>query len=138
MIPGFNVIQYFNIKGNRYTFNDLVTMAIQDANLSGRALPVINDRVLFEKQVVKEYLDAQQLDSELVRESVNDFIPTDVVDIMIGDTDKTVTLDDLDVYYAFKDIPKLQQIVAKGIEEADEGTRKYVAKKLKALGLSAE
>lgn len=138
MIPGFNVIQYFNIKGNRYTFNDLVSMAIQDANLNGRALPAVKDRVLFEKQVVREYLDAQQSDPELIRDSVNDFIPTEVVDIIIGDTVKTVNLDDLGVYYAFKDIPKLQQIVARGIEEADENTRKEVAKKLKTLGLSAE
>lgn len=138
MIPGFNVIQYFNIKGNRYTFNDLVSMAIQDANLNGRALPAVEDRVLFEKQVVREYLDAQQSDPELIRDSVNDFIPTEVVDIIIGDAVKTVNLDDLNVYYAFKDIPRLQQIVARGIEEADENTRKEVAKKLKTLGLSAE
>lgn len=138
MIPGFNVIQYFNIKGNRYTFNDLVSMAIQDANLNGRALPAVEDRVLFEKQVVREYLDAQQSDPELIRDSVNDFIPTEVVDIIIGNTVKTVNLDDLGVYYAFKDIPRLQQIVARGIEEADENTRKEVAKKLKTLGLSAE
>ena len=138
MIPGFNVIQYFNIKGNRYTFNDLVTMAIQDANLTGRALPTVSDRVLFERQVVKEYLDAQQLDPELIRDSVDEFIPTDVVDIVIGDTVKTVNLDDLDVYYSFKDIPLLQQIVAGEVEAVDEGTRKSVAKKLKALGLTAE
>lgn len=138
MIPGFNVIQYFNIKGNRYTFNDLVSMAIQDANLNRRALPAVEDRVLFEKQVVREYLDVQQSDPELIRDSVNDFIPTEVVDIMIGDTVKTVSLDDLNVYYAFKDIPRLQQIVARGIEEADEATKREVAKKLKTLGLSAE
>ena len=138
MIPGYNVIQYFNIKGDRYTFNDLVTIAIDDANQSGRPLPAVSDRVLFERQVVKEYLDAQQLDPELIRDSVDEFIPTDVVDIVIGDTVKTVNLDDLDVYYSFKDIPLLQQIVARGVEAADEGTRKSVAKKLKALGLTAE
>lgn len=138
MIPGFNVIQYFNIKGNRYTFNDLVTMAIQDANESGRPLPAISDRTMFEKEVVKEYLEVQQLDPELIRNSVNDFIPTDVVDIMIGEVAKTVTLDDLDVYYAFKDIPELQGIVVQGVDAADERTKKLVAKKLKALGITAE
>lgn len=138
MVPGFNVIQYFNIKGNRYTFNDLVSIAIQDANISGRPLPTVSDRVLFERQVVKEYLDAQQLDPELVRNSVDEFIPTDIVDIVVGDTIKTVDLDDLNVYYSFKDIPVLQQIVAKGVTEVDESTRKMVAKKLKTLGLTAE
>lgn len=138
MIPGFNVIQYFNIKGDRYTFNDLVSMAIQDANLSGRPLPVVTDRTVFEREAVREYLEAKQLDPELIRNSVNDFIPTDIVDIIIGETVKTVNLDDLDAYYAFKDIPKLQQIIARGVEVTDIETREFVAKKLKALGMSAE
>ena len=138
MIPGFNVIQYFNIKGNRYTFNDLVTIAIQDANLTGRPLPTVKDRTLFEREVVREYLDAQQLDPELVRNSVDEFIPTDIVDIIIGDSEKTITLDDLNVYYAFKDIPKLQEIVSRGVEEAEEDVKRFVASKLKILGLTAE
>jgi hypothetical protein len=39
MIPGYNVIQYFNIGGSRYTFNDLVRMALADIQESGEALP---------------------------------------------------------------------------------------------------
>lgn len=106
MVPGFNVIQYFQINGIRYTFNDLVRKAIADIKNSGGEFPVIEDKTFFERTLVQNYLNKQQNNKELNldRSSVDEFIPTDIVDIMSGDTVLgTLNLDQLKTYYKFKD-----------------------------------
>lgn len=105
MIPGFNVIQYFSIDGKRYTFNDLARMAIIELQETGQQLPQVSDRTMFERELVKNYLNNIQADVRFVRNSVNDFIPTDVVDVMSGNVVlKTIKLDNLEDYYKFKDL----------------------------------
>lgn len=104
MVPGFNVIQYFKIGDNRYTFNDLVKIAVKDIQNSGEVLPQVEDRAFLEKTIVQNYLNKRQSDQEFFRENVDEFIPTDVVDVMSGDNVlKTITLDELKTYYKFKD-----------------------------------
>ena len=104
MIPGYNVIQYFNIGGSRYTFNDLVRMAFADIQESGEALPQVEDRAFLERTIVQNYLNKRQSDPSLYTLGVEEYIPTDVVDVMSGDEVLgTITLDELKTYYKFKD-----------------------------------
>lgn len=104
MVPGFNVIQYFTIDNIRYTFNDVVRLAIQDAQLSGNPIPFNQDQALFEKTLVQNYLNKVQNDKKYIADSVEEFIPTDIVDIMSGNVVlKSINLDDLKSYYKFKD-----------------------------------
>ncbi len=106
MIPGYNAIQYFNINGKRYTFNNLVKMAISELQETGEALPQVEDRAFLERTLVQNYLNKKQQDPtlDLIRDSVDEFVPTEVVDIMSGDEVlTTVDLDQLKHYYKFKD-----------------------------------
>lgn len=137
MIPGFNVIQYFKIGNNRFTFNDLARIAIDDAKSSGDTLPAVTDQTLFEQAMVRQYLDKVQLLQE-VTSSVGGFVPTDIVDVMVGDValDIPLNLDDLDIYYAFKDIPKIQALLTN--PELTEDEKNLVKKTLKKLNLTEE
>ena len=104
MIPGYNVIQYFRIGNNRYTFNDLVKKALADIQESGEALPQVEDRAFLERTIVQNYLNKKQSDPSLYTTDIGEFIPTDVVDIMSGDEVLgTITLDELKTYYKFTD-----------------------------------
>lgn len=106
MIPGYNAIQYFNINGTRYTFNNLVKKAIAELQESGKPLPQVEDRAFLERTLVQNYLNNKQNDPtlNLTRQSVDEFIPTDIVDIMSGDKVlTTIDLDQLKSYYKFKD-----------------------------------
>ena len=104
MIPAYNVIQYFKIGGSRYTFNDLVRMALADIQESGETLPQVEDRAFLERTIVQNYLNKRQSDSSLYTSGVEEYIPTDVVDVMSEDEVLgTITLDELKTYYKFKD-----------------------------------
>lgn len=104
MVPGYNIIQYFQIHGNKYTFNDLVRLALADIQKSGKSLPQIEDRSLLEKTIVQNYLNEKQLDPSLYTQDVDEYIPTDIVDIMSGDSVlATIELEELKSYYKFKD-----------------------------------
>ena len=104
MVPGYNVIQYFRIGNNRYTFNDLVKKAIADLQASGKELPQVEDRAFLERTLVQNYLDKRQSDPSLYTTDIGEFIPTDIVDVMSGDKVLgTITLDELKTYYKFKD-----------------------------------
>lgn len=106
MVPGYNVIQYFQINEKKYTFNDLVRLALDEIHKSGGSIPQVNDKTFLEKTIVQEYLASKQNDPSLnlIRENVNEFIPTDIVDIMSGDRVlATINLDQLKSYYKFKD-----------------------------------
>lgn len=130
LVPGFNVAQYFYINGQRYMFNDLVQLAIEYYKTFGKQFPTSTDTSIFEKEIVTEYLNYLQEDSKLIKDSVDEFIPTDIVDIIIGDDIITLNLDDLKTYYAFKDIPKLIQFISDN-QEIDEDI-------LNTLGITIE
>lgn len=104
MVPGFNIVQYFVIDGKRYIFKDLVRLALEDAKLNGKEIPPIEDSVIFERALVQNYLKELQLDPKYIVEDVDEFIPTDIVDVMSGDTVlKTIDLDDIKSYYKLMD-----------------------------------
>lgn len=113
MIPGFNVAQYFKLNGTEYTFSDLVSEAIEYKKTTGNFIAPTGNIVKWEKELVNEYLDAQQ-QLQPLNDTPDEFIPTDIVDVIGLDGKEIISgldLDDLNSYYAFKDIPKAQEAI---------------------------
>lgn len=113
MIPGFNVAQYFKLNGTEYTFSDLVTEAIEYKKATGTFIAPTGNTVEWEKALVNEYLDIQQLNQPL-SDTPGEYIPTDIIDALNSNGDEVLSgldLDNLQTYYAFKDIPKAQEAI---------------------------
>lgn len=113
MIPGFNVAQYFKLNGTEYTFSDLVTEAIEYKKTIGNFVAPEGNIAEWEKQIVNEYLNAQQ-EAQPVNRTPEGFMPTDVVDVLDIEGNEVISgldLDDLKSYYAFTDIPKAQEAI---------------------------
>jgi hypothetical protein len=107
MVPAYNIMQYFQLDGKRYMFADVVELAREWTSENNIKLPETGDATTFERQLVTTYLQARQ--EQMEKKSTNDgFIPTDIVDIIINGKVHTVDLNDLDTYYAFKDLYKLE------------------------------
>lgn len=106
MIPSYNIVQYFQIDGNQYLFSDLVPMALDYLKINNIKIEGVNPTASpeqFEKEAVKKYLNELQKDPKLIA-NVEDFIPSDLVDIILEDgTIKSISLDNLTDYYKFKD-----------------------------------
>lgn len=113
MIPGFNVAQYFKLNGTEYTFSDLVAEAIEYKKSVGTFIAPEGNIADWEKQIVNEYLNAQQ-EAQPVNRTPEGFMPTDVVDVLDAEGNEIISgldLDDLKSYYAFTDIPKAQEAI---------------------------
>lgn len=112
MVPGFNMMTYFRVDGQRYDFNDLVENAIEYYQENGIPLPQGLSTRDFERAIVDRYLaDMQEL--EAWESSVSSFIPTDIVEAESSTGQRyTFNLDGLNEYYSFKDIHKAQAILA--------------------------
>ena len=107
MVPGYNVIQYFQIGENQYMFNDLVPIALEyfkEKNIKLENINATDNPQQYEKTVVQMYLDDLQKDPSLIRNDVWDFIPTDLVDLILDDGRIIpISLNNLKDYYKFKD-----------------------------------
>ena len=116
MIPGFNVAQYFKLNGTEYTFNDLVAEAIEYKKSVGTFTAPTGNTVEWERALVSEYLNVQQLNQPL-SDTPGEYIPTDIIDALDSNGNEVLSgldLDDLNSYYAFKDIPKAQEAIRTG------------------------
>ena len=139
MVPAYNVMTYFMIDGKRYMFDDLIPKALEYAKATGE-LRVGTDIAGFEKRIVQEYLDHLQ-ENETIK-PIGEFIPCDIVDLMSNGNDfKTLRLDDLKTYYAFKDITKYKNLLVNaraGLEVISDDDQKRLSAVLKTLGITEE
>lgn len=101
IVPSYNVIQYFQIGDYKYTFDDVLKLALNDETIDKPT--DIKDVALYEKTLVQNYLKKVQEEQEF-ESVIEGFIPSDIIDIQFTDgTIKTVRLDTIDDYYNFLD-----------------------------------
>ena len=114
MVPGYDIIKYFRVNGNEYTFSDLIPDAIEYKKSTGTFTPPTEDITEWENNLVREYLDFLQSKEELT-DSPGGHCPTDIVDVLDSTGTREIIsgldLDDPNLYYAFTDIPKAQEAI---------------------------
>lgn len=113
MVPGFDMMTYFKVNGNKVTYPDLVRNAIKYHRDNNIALPQGLSNRDFERSVVDKYLDDMQK-LEKWEDSVSPFIPTDIVEAESSTGERyTFKLNSLGEYYSFKDLHIAQEILLK-------------------------
>lgn len=119
MVPGFKIIQNFKIKGQNYSFNDLMSRAKASNQVNNFYPQFVNgeDYEIYSSNLVKAYLLYLQ-DQEAVVSTPDQFIPTDVANVIFTDDSGVVhevpiSLERPDIYYALKSADKV--LIAKHI-----------------------
>lgn len=138
MVPGYNIMQYFQIGKKQYMFSDLVEKALDYFYDNNIEIPSRQDTRNFEKELVTTYLEAEQKKIEL-QDNTDEFIPSDIVNITNnkGNIIKIIDLDEIKKYYSFKDFVKT--LIGTGVFNAEISYNSLNEEQkniIKALGIS--
>lgn len=105
MVPSYNIIQYFQLDDKQYVFSDMV----RKARAYYKEHPEIDAPVIdtddvhtYDRELVKAYLKKKQEEQPLL-DNADEFIPSDIVDVIVNGNVYSIKLDTLDDYYALKD-----------------------------------
>lgn len=107
MVPGYNIIQNYKYNGKIKQFDDVLKEA-REANFGQPFFREFNSQIEniqdYNRALVQTYLSKiQETKWTEATSSVEDFIPTDIVDVLAdGQYLTTINLDDIGTYYAFK------------------------------------
>lgn len=107
MVPGYNIIQTYKYNEKIKQFDDVLKEA-REANFGQPFFREFNSQIEniqdYNRALVQTYLSKiQETKWTEATSSVEDFIPTDIVDVLAdGQYLTTINLDDVGTYYAFK------------------------------------
>lgn len=108
MVPGYNIIQTYKYNGAIKQFDDVLKEAreVQYTEKFFRNFnPEVEDIQEYNKSLVQAYLSRiQRIEWEKATPSIEEFMPTDIVDVLSDDGRyiTTIDLNDIGTYYAFK------------------------------------
>lgn len=111
MVPGYDIIQTYKYNGKIKQFDDVLKEA-RAANFGQKFFRDFNPQAesiqSYNKSLVQAYLGTiQAAEWAKATPSVEEFIPTDIVDVLInGQYLTTIDLNDIGTYYTFKDDTK--------------------------------
>lgn len=111
MVPGYDIIQTYKYNGKIKQFDDVLKEA-RAANFGQKFFRDLNPQAesiqSYNRSLVQAYLGTiQAAEWAKATPSVEEFIPTDIVDVLInGQYLTTIDLNDIGTYYTFKDDTK--------------------------------
>lgn len=111
MVPGYDIIQTYKYNGKIKQFDDVLKEA-RAANFGQKFFRDFNPQAesiqSYNRSLVQAYLGTiQAAEWAKATPSVEEFIPTDIVDVLInGQYLTTIDLNDIGTYYTFKDDTK--------------------------------
>lgn len=133
MVPAYHIVQHYKYDGKIYQVQDV----LKQARRAQRKNQIYHDFDSSKESItdynlglIQAYLNIKQNEIEQT-DSVNNFIPSDVVNVYIdGVLKDTITLNTLDIYYQFKGYNKLNPNPTE--EEKEENIRMFLSGRLAA------
>lgn len=141
MLPGYDIIQVYDYKGQTYEFPDLIKIAETVLPIQKRKqLELDNDNASYNRALVRELLENEQNQYQF-SENFTQFYPADNVEIRVSQVDLvtgealpnteelvTFTVDDLGDYYKLISEKKRRRLIAEklyGVKVGDEYDKKW-------------